>query len=427
MSLPADTLIAPTGRIFQGKIASDSGRSAVLVAGMDGSAAPQVVIYDDAGAIKMLSLPGLTNGEISAATVELLGDKLFVLVIGSGTPVVYEYVLGTTLTLVRKISFGDVACRNPVLCKHPDGSVTAWYVRQESDVTVVFAVRSPDGVWAASTIALWPSSSLKPHDIAVAVHPADGTIRVYVSGDGSHRIGQAIFSSAGKLISPVLADGNSVAKARDFISDPVVNGKHLNGDLSPCGEFPKPVLVPDATRRQLVIAYTNINGIFVQKTPTSGAWKARVTIAGIPADGQPVLIGQTVETIWQNDYGVALQVKPDKIQLTFPPSDVGTGVETKFSTTWQNGILSPATKILDTARNVLCYRPDVAHFLYIAPDKSVRLANLEPAVTESQDTFGDLMRRTALAAGNPSTTNQDVAKLLAETQKVMLSEFGTKV
>ena len=391
MKLTKDTFLRATGRISQGRIATHGNLHAFLITGMDDGTSVDVLFYTDAGDYKIMTCAPLVNARFSSGTVELLEGKLFVAgVPNSGLPFVAEFDvtkdasgLPATLQFGTSFVYGSLLGRGQVFTKLSDGTLICWTVQQSPNTVVERARRDTNGVWSKDVVFVCSSffgATLSSHAFDLAIHPADKTVRFYSSLDGSQRVIQAVFSADGKTLERTDVE---------FCHATTVNGIYMQGTRSPNGELPRIAAVADPARNQIVLAFTNYKWL---RIGINQQIASPIVLVGAPVNSDPVAMGVTTEWMAHNEESIGLVVKPNEILVTYPPIAPNlTGYEKKNQTVWRNGFFQPEiTTVAATKRNVFGYRPDVSHFIVIAPDSSIRFINAEPDVPVQVNSFAAL-------------------------------------
>lgn len=389
-------------------IGHSGSRYASLLLGFDGTSTAEVLFYSASGEFKILSVPMLTNSILSSgAAIGLTGDVLFI----SSTTSVFRFKFSSTdIQFIDSTQFGDSATRNPAILVCDDGGIIVMGSQQMPQYEIVGA-QLVGSSWNKFRIRLADAgnSGVASHNLAIAQHPADGRIHVYMSHDGSHSILQARFDKT-----PIGL--NLLQCNAEFLSDPKVNGIHINGLLSPNGENPNIAVIPNKTIGQLIIAYTNYTGQTVSFQISSP-----VTLAAIGVDNVPRLLASTTELMPHNDVGISLALVLGGIALNYPPIFNGTNGQDRIHQVVRadNGIVSPPVKIVDTKRNAYSWHPD-GHYLIWSPDGSTRLL-LPDAAVIPQTPSQALIAETQIVRS--TLTSPDAIKVcdqLLKTQKLLV-------
>ena len=210
-----------------------------------------------------------------------------------GKVVVSQYKLNgsppTSATLVSTKALGDNNSRARAMIRLQSGALmVVWneesFNYRSGDLTTGYAYRSPTGAWSIKFPVTFPNSyGIVMSNIAVAQHPADGSIWTFVKRDSFNEISALHFT---EIANDLVLDWIKT----DYISNVA------DGDNGPEIEFPWLVAIADPTRNAIMLAYQSYRSQFVFIDPLYGSGnsiflkEAPAAIAQIRADGSKTFL-----------------------------------------------------------------------------------------------------------------------------------------
>ena len=195
----------------------------------------------------------------------------------------------TSATLVSTRAFGDANSCPKSLFQLASGAIMAAWTAECGDygsttyMQLNIAYRNPAGIWVDPLVV-----SLSPDDwkerIAIAQHPADGSIWVFNLADTTGRIGASHFTESPNGLSLDWTNPRFIA-AGDA-SDNIQDGSNAAGD-----EYAFLIAAPDPFRNSIDLAYQSNDNVWVYVDPLFQAGNGifmkqnPIAVAHIGADG----------------------------------------------------------------------------------------------------------------------------------------------
>ena len=271
------------------------------------------------------------------------------------------------------------------------GILAAWNEwspgRYKGNLAIGVAYLSPAGAMSSHFPINLGSPGTTKSRIALAQHPADGSIWLFDKVDTAQSIFALHFTEGQNDIT---LDSTNPA----FIT------QAANGPNGPDSEFPYLAAVSDSTRSQILLAYQNQESQFVYADPLYGSnsiflRRAPISIAQIDANGTTSFISfpNTTERLLQ--FGFSALPNGD-LWLTYQPIDPTNYTWNEvFTSAYSNGSWSTPVSVGHNFNNynnasglgfdpgAIVSRSDQAMVAFVAPDRQLHafdLTNLAPAV-----------------------------------------------
>jgi len=300
----------------------------------------------------------------------------------------------TSATLESTQAFGDTNSCPKSLFRLESGAVMAVWTAEcgewgsTTSMELNVAYRNPAGIWVDPLIVTLNEDTWKER-IAVAQHPADGSIWVFNLADTSGRIGASHFTESANGLSLDWNNPGFIA-ARDF------SGNIQDGSNGPGDEYPFLIAAPDPVRNTIDLAYQRNDNVFVYIDPLFQAGNGiflkqnSIALAHISADSTKEFNVSPVYTERVAYFGLSV-LDDGTIWLAYFPID-------RESLTWNqvyavqftNGEWStpaPVGSALNSIYNwsnsgpqwnpgFLISRPDQPQVAFRAPDSKIHTYNL---------------------------------------------------
>lgn len=429
-----DAYIGPLGK----SMASFGTRDAVLYQKLNAFSQPEtwIYLYDSDGApippFRLHAYPGYSQREndylfTSATELWTLSYDA-----AGGHVLASQYQLAgsppSSAVLVSSTPLGDSNSVGASLIRLQSGALLAAWTEQGAnalDLTTGFAYRSPTGAWKSHFPLTIPNGGLGGNVIltkmAMAQHPADGSIWAFLKRDSYANITALHFTEGG-------GDVNLDAITLSYISQ---NADGING---PEGEFPYLTASPDPTRNAILLAYQDYQYQFVFIDPLYGSMsnniflkQARVSIAQIAADGTKSYIPFQNYTERTTQFGMS--VLPDgTIWLAYQPINSQTFTwNAVYASSYQNGVWAdPVFAGLDYAGYnqasglpiSLVYRADQPFIAFVTPDQQIHTFDLSNASPAPADNTAPITAIASPASGSALTGVVNVTASAADNVAV---------
>jgi len=356
-------------------------------------------LFTSANQLWTLSYDSGSNGKLLVSQYQL-----------NGTP-------PTSATLVSTKSLGDNYSIGMSMILLKSGAIVAAWSDMSlygcapgscytGDLIAGYAYRSPSGAWILNAPATLASSggvyTAWKTRMAMAQHPADSSVWLFVKEDTSSAIEALHFTES--------ASGLSL----DWLNASFIS-QTVDGTNGPEGEFPYVAALPDPTRNALLVAYQDEQYQFVFVDPLYGSLsnnmllkQAYISIAQVAPDGSKSFIPFPYQTERITPFGMS--VVPDgTIWLAYQPikSQTLTWNEV-FASSYQSGAWSvPALAGLDynnynNASGLdisLVYRADQPLVAFQTPDQKIHSSDLSRLGPAPADTTPPTTSITSPASG----------------------------
>jgi hypothetical protein len=317
----------------------------------------------------------------------------------SGKLLVSQYKLNgspaTSATLISTQSLGDAYSYGmSMIPLQSGGLMVAWNeysINYTGSLVTGYGYRSPTGNWSVQFPVTLGSPGITKSHMAMAQHPADGSVWAFMKVDSSHAIMALHFTEG--LNSITLDSINST-----FIT------QTADGDNGPEGEFPFLTATADPTRNAILLAYQSRPYQSVYIDPLYGSMnsiflkQAYATIAEIGAGGTKTFIPFQTYLERLTQFGMSV-LSDGTIWLAYQPINPQTLTWNEvYASKYQGGAWSPRVLVglnynnynnaggLGYDPGALIHHIDQPEVAFMTPDQKIHtfdLSNLNPAPADT--------------------------------------------